>query len=211
MSVYRAPHRHDINGLDQYPINQVTQHMSTDPQIQRYHRSAGAAPQTTVWRLIAMVAALVLLLVAAIPVQAQHSVHGPRYSGDLEVDTLPPDDTVANTAPAVVTLRFNAYARLVKLALRSAEDELVNIGFRYSPVPNRVFIQELPELPASAFYAVEWAAIDENNEILYGSFHFSFGPEARKPSDILAEQRDTRHIMVPDYRLLDPAGPAAAP
>jgi len=152
-----------------------------------------------------------VLTLAANPVYAQHSLHGPRYSGDLEVDTLPADDTVAATAPAVVTLRFNAYARLVKLALRSAENELVNIGFRYTPVPNRVFIQELPELPASTYYAVEWAAIDENNEILYGTFHFSFGPDARKPSAILAEQEDTRHIMVPDYRLLDPAGPAALP
>lgn len=161
------------------------------------------------WAVCVLV--IVLLVLASSPALAQHSLHGPRYSGDLEVDTLPPDDSVTATAPSVVTLRFNAYARLVKLALRSAEDQLVNIGFRYTPVPNRVFIQELPPLPESAYYAVEWAAIDENNEILYGTFHFSFGPEARKPSVILAEQEDTRHIMVPDYRLLDPAGPAALP
>ncbi len=185
--------------------------MITASQTQRDRRASGAALQSATWSVFALVAAMLLTLVAAGPAQAQHSLHGPRYSGDLEVDTLPPDDTVAATAPAVVTLRFNAYARLVKLAVRSADDQLVNIGFRYTPVPNRVFIQELPELPDSAYYAVEWAAIDENNEILYGSFHFSFGPEARKPSEILAEQRDTRHIMVPDYRLLDPAGPAAAP
>jgi len=147
----------------------------------------------------------VLLCLLAWPALAQHSAfHTPRSLGDVESDSIPANDEVLARAPDSLTLRFSAHVRLVKLVLRDYQQTMYSVGFFYDPVPNRVFVYELPELPPSTYYSVEWAAMDPDNQIVYGEINFSFGEEARKPSVVIAEDlaNERRHIMVPDYRLL---------
>lgn len=134
---------------------------------------------------------------------AQHYSHTFRYTGDVEIDHMPDHDEVLATAPDNLLLRFTQHVALVKLVVKTAEGKLVNINFRYDPVPNRVFIWPLPEMPESAYYSVDWAAIDLQNKMMSGQFLFSAGPGAIRPSTLVPEPDNDAHIMVPDYRLLD--------
>lgn len=135
-------------------------------------------------------------------VQAQHSTHTYRYTGDVEVEHIPDHDEVVPRLPDNLILRFTDHVALVKLVVKTAEEQQINIDFRYNPVPDRVFIWPLPALPASAWYSVDWGVIDRENKLMSGQFLFAAGADAKKPSEIIP-QTDEEHIMVPDYRLLN--------
>ena len=100
-------------------------------------------------------------------------------------------------------LRFSTYVRLVKLTLKAPDQDIVNIGFRYSPEASRVFFWELPELPDADYYTVEWAAIDPTNLVAKGTFNFAFGSDALPPSQVIPQEEELQHVTVPDFRLLN--------
>jgi methionine-rich copper-binding protein CopC len=134
---------------------------------------------------------------------AQHSTHTYRYTGTVEVEHLPDHDEVLPALPDSIVLRFTDHVALAKLVVKTAEDELVNVQFRYDPTPNRVFIWPLPPMPASAWYSVDWGVIDRANILMAGKFMFSAGPNAKAPSTLIPQDNEP-HIMVPDFRLINP-------
>lgn len=134
---------------------------------------------------------------------AQHFSHTYRYTGDVEIDHIPDHDDILPQSPDNLILRFSAGVTLVKLTVKTAEAKVVNINFRYNPVANRVFIWPLPELPESDYYVVDWGVIDPERKLMSGQFLFSAGPDAVLPSSLVTEE-DEEHIMVPDYRLIEP-------
>src|SRR5690606_39799845 len=71
-----------------------------------------------------------------------------RFSRDWSSD-------VCSSDLEELMLRFSTYVRLVKLTLKAPDQDIVNIGFRYSPEASRVFFWELPELPDADYYTVE--------------------------------------------------------
>lgn len=123
------------------------------------------------------------------------------------VHSTPADDAVLPVAPQSLQLHFPASVRLVKLALRDSDSGLTDIGFRYDPQSSQVYTQVLPVLGVADYYTVEWAVLDDSEQLVKGNFHFAFGPGARPPSYYLARREQMRHIMVPDYRLLDSQSP----
>ena len=62
---------------------------------------------------------------------AQHS-HGVLTPGV----TFPKNDSVLNAPPQMITMSFRVDVKLLKLALYSAEDQWIDIGFTY--LPNRL-------------------------------------------------------------------------
>jgi len=138
-------------------------------------------------------------------VQAQHRMHGGGGSGDISVETEPRDDAVLSGSPDRIVLHFDEEVRLVKLTLRTPENrELLDIGFRYDPAAGTMFSHGLPALDEAPYYIADWAVVNDEERVIHGTFHFSFGPEARPPSEIMPEMEEMRHIMAPDYRLQDP-------
>jgi methionine-rich copper-binding protein CopC len=150
---------------------------------------------------IYLVLGIISLLWSA-SLSAQHYTHTYRYSGDVEIEHLPDHDEILAVAPENLLLRFSQHVALVKLVVKTAEGNLINIGFRHNPIPNRVFIWPLPELPPSPYYSVDWGVIDPQNRLMSGQFLFAAGPDAVKPTTLVPEVDDS-HIMVPDYRLID--------
>lgn len=153
-------------------------------------------------RLFQLTLVLSLALASAQYAQAQH-VMTINSNSDVELETLPTDDEVLESAPTELMLRFSTYVRLVKLTMLDAEENFVNIGFVYNPDVSRVFFLDLPPLPAAKYYTVEWAAIDPANLVARGSFSFSFGPDAEPPSTLFPEEEELAPVIVPDYRLID--------
>ncbi len=141
---------------------------------------------------------------------AQHYSHTYRYTGDVEIDHIPAHDEILPQIPDNLILRFSAGVTLVKLTLKTADAKMININFRYNPTANRVFIWPLPALPDSEYYVVDWGVIDPERKLMSGQFLFSAGPDAVLPSSLVTEE-DEEHIMVPDYRLVDPSSYRAAP
>jgi len=115
---------------------------------------------------------------------AQHN-HGRRNVIEIEYETAPRHDEVLKDAPDDLLLRFNDYVRLVKLTLKKNDLELLDIGFQFNPVGNRVFIQQLPPLEKADYYTAEWAVLNADNIMVYGFFCFSFGPDAKVPTTII--------------------------
>lgn len=134
---------------------------------------------------------------------AQHYSHTYRYTGDVEIDHIPDHDEILASAPDDLILRFSNHVTLVKLVVKTADNKPVNIDFRYNPIANRVFIWPLPALPESDYYIVDWGVIDPEQKLMSGQFLFSAGPDAVLPSSLVTEE-DEEHVMVPDYRLVDP-------
>jgi len=134
----------------------------------------------------------------------QHAGHNMSNMSATELQTMPADDAVLASAPERLMLHFDSDVRLVKLALRDADSDLLDIGFRYRPVTGMEFMQSLPALPDSDYYRVEWATLDADGELSKGNFHFAFGANARPPSYWLEQMEQMQHIMAPDYRLLGP-------
>lgn len=149
---------------------------------------------------------LAMVLVACLPLdsaQAQHAMHNMSGEPSMTVHSTPADDAVLPSQPQSLQLHFPETVRLVKLAIRNPDSGLTDIGFRYNPQSGQMYAQALPELAAADFYTVEWAVLDASEQLVKGSFHFAFGPDARPPSYYLAQREQMRHIMTPDYRLLD--------
>lgn len=159
-------------------------------------------PSRSVLSRLTTLAALICLVLLGSAAHAQHFTHTYRYSGDVEIEHLPDHDEVLPALPNSLVLRFSDHVALVKLVVKTADEKVINIEFRYNPTPDRVFIWPLPALPESPWYSVDWGAIDRANRMMSGQFMFSAGPDAKKPSEIIP-QVDEEHIMVPDYRLID--------
>lgn len=151
--------------------------------------------------LLPLLATLLILLAPG--AYGQHIMGGGAGASSVEMQPTPGDDQVLPVSPAELMLRFSTYVRLVKLTLKAPDQDIVDIGFRYSPEASRVFFWELPELPTADYYTVEWAAIDPANLVAKGSFNFSFGSDALPPSQIIPEEEELQHVTVPDFRLLN--------
>lgn len=96
--------------------------------------------------------------------------------------TDPADDAVLKEAPVEIGFEFPERVRLVKLTLRNAERDWIDIDFRYRPVLETSFIWPLPTLGMATFYTADWAILAANDQLVRGSFSFSFGPDAKPPS-----------------------------
>jgi hypothetical protein len=153
-------------------------------------------------KMAGLVIFAILSALFSVAAAAQHSTHTYRYTGTVEVEHLPDHDEVLAALPDSLILRFTDQVALVKLVVKTAEDKVIDVQFRYDPVPNRVFIWPLPALPASAWYSVDWGVIDRANILMSGKFMFAAGPDAKAPSTLIPEDNEA-HIMVPDYRLID--------
>lgn len=146
----------------------------------------------------------VALLISGPTLQAQHAMHNMGGDSDLEVETMPANNAVLGNQPENLMLHFGPMVRLVKLAIRTPESELLDIGFRYNPEAGHEFMHRLPRLQAADYYKVEWAVLDSEDSLIKGDFHFAFGENARPPSYYLDQMEQMQHIMAPDYRLLGP-------
>jgi methionine-rich copper-binding protein CopC len=143
-----------------------------------------------------------LITLLAASSHAQH-VMTINSNSDVVTETAPVENEVLAEAPADLMMRFSTYVRLVKLSLKAPGNEAVDIGFRYDPDASRVFFWNLPPLPAADYYTVEWAAIDSSNFVARGSFSFSFGPNAKPPSELIPVEEELDPVIVPDFRLID--------
>ena len=133
---------------------------------------------------------------------AQHNMHGMSNSGGLLESSMPADDEVLAKAPQSIMLNFASEVRLVKLALKETKQGEILIDFRYDPQAAMHYMQTLPMLAAADYYKVEWAALKASGELVKGSFYFSFGDDAKPPSEYMNEMDHEMMIMSPDYRLL---------
>lgn len=155
--------------------------------------------------IMCLAAASLIMLLSPLAA-AQHTMHTPSVGG-IDAETIPADDAVLPESPARLDLHFDQPVRLVKLTLRDPGRDLLDIGFRYDPQPGRMFMQTLPALPPADYYIADWAVVNDQEQVIYGSFHFSFGPDARPPSDHMDDMEEMRHFMTPDYRLQDTEPP----
>ena len=96
--------------------------------------------------------------------------------------TSPVDDSILVNAPHELGLIFPKDVHLVKLILRDENHEWVDFNFRYSPRKGDDFNWPLPGLGASNYYTAEWAILEPNDRLIRGSFSFSFGKGATRPS-----------------------------
>lgn len=161
----------------------------------------GFAPALRCSSYPASVVALLLMLLAPWS-NAQH-VMTINSNSDVVAETAPAENEVLAEAPKDLMMRFSTYVRLVKLSLKAPGDDAVDIGFRYDPDASRVFFWNLPTLAAADYYTVEWAAIDPSNLVARGSFSFSFGPNAKPPSELIPVEEELAPVIVPDFRLID--------
>lgn len=135
------------------------------------------------------------LLVACLTLttaSAQHQEHA-RYQASSygtsitrQTRTTPGDDAVLAEAPRQLLLQFPERVRLVKLTLHNETHDWVDIDFRYNPRPGNRFVWALPGLRQTAYYTADWAILGANDELVRGSFSFTFGPDAQPPSAIRA-------------------------
>jgi methionine-rich copper-binding protein CopC len=134
---------------------------------------------------------------------AQHGEHGGSSSGHEHVISVPDNDEVLASAPESIMLHFESPVRLVKLVLKepSQGKEPINIGFSYHPSSGVHYLQALPKLQSANYYRVEWAAFDNSDTLIKGTFHFSFGQGANPPSSFLNQMDHPNSILSPDYRL----------
>lgn len=141
---------------------------------------------------------LLSLLLALLFVQsaaAQHS-HGLLTPGV----TFPQDDSVLRDPPQMITMSFRVDVVLLKLALYTANDEWINIGFQYDPKRmHHSFVYPLPaELPESEYYVARWSVTDDTRRLVNGEFRFSFGPGAIPPSEVIASRVSDLKEVLPE-------------
>lgn len=126
---------------------------------------------------------LVLGLLLMSNLGAQHS-HGVLTPGV----TFPKNDSVLNAPPQMITMSFRVDVKLLKLALYSAEDHWIDIGFTY--LPDRLshsFVYPLHGfLPPSKYYTARWSVTDGRGRLLNGEFNFAFGDDAIPPSETIS-------------------------
>lgn len=126
--------------------------------------------------------------------QAQHAGHrGGGHRADssgivAQTDTQPEDDAVLGSAPVTLQLHFPDAVRLVKLTLHNEQRDWVDINFRYNPRPGIHYSLDLPPLQQAAYYTADWAILGDNDQLIRGSFSFTFGTDAEAPSLIKAEE-----------------------
>ncbi|PCJ24750.1 MAG: hypothetical protein COA96_08755 [SAR86 cluster bacterium] len=127
-------------------------------------------------------ASLILGFLISSAALAQHS-HGILTPGV----TFPKDDSVLIDPPQLITMSFRVDVSLLKLALYTAGEKWINIGFQFNPDNiTHSFVYPIPgELPASEYYIARWAVADENRRLMNGEFKFSFGPGAIPPSETI--------------------------
>lgn len=113
-----------------------------------------------------------------------------------KTETSPSDDAVLVAAPGEIGLKFPERVRLVKLTLRNKQRDWVDIRFRYDPLPGTNFHWQLPSLSDAEYYIAEWAILASNDFLIRGSFSFSFGPDAIRPSVTLAEEQLAEDIRL---------------
>jgi methionine-rich copper-binding protein CopC len=154
--------------------------------VQRIAKSPAAAKGRSQIRLLAghLVVLIISVLLINGNVQAQHS-HGRRNTIEIEHQTVPEHDQVLEHAPEYLILRFSEYMRLVKLTVKVEDMEMIDIGFQFTPISNRVFTQMIPDLEGADYYTAEWAALNSENVMVYGYFCFSFGPDAKIPTSVI--------------------------
>ena len=125
---------------------------------------------------------------------AQHT-HGILTPGV----TFPQDDAVLNDPPQMITMSFRVDVTLLKLALYTAEEGWINIGFQYDP--NRLshnFVLPIPfELPTSDYYIARWSVTDDRRRLMNGEFKFAFGSGAIPPSETIASQVSDLEEVLP--------------
>lgn len=121
------------------------------------------------------------------PVLSAYQV-SPDSTGFVEkTETLPKDDEVLPMAPKEISLDFPRLSRLVKFTLRNETRDWVDIQFRYDPVLDTHYMLELPTLSDASYYTADWAVLSTNDRLVKGSFSFSFGEDAQRPSLTKAE------------------------
>lgn len=125
---------------------------------------------------------------------AQHT-HGALTPGV----TYPQEDSVLNTPPQMITMSFRVDVQLLKLALYTAEEKWIDIGFVYVPdVLGHSFVYPIPgELPISDYYIARWSVTDERRRLLNGEFKFAFGDGAIPPSESISLQISDKEENLP--------------
>ncbi len=112
-----------------------------------------------------------------------HHQQAPDTTGIVaKTETSPLNDVVLELAPESRGLEFPRLVRLVKLTLRNEQRDWVDIDFRYDPHAQESFKWALPALDKAIYYTADWAVLASNEQLVRGSFSFSFGPEAEPPS-----------------------------
>lgn len=114
------------------------------------------------------------------PMRYQQAFDGSSFLA--KTTTEPVDDSVMLEAPVHLSLQFPQRVRLVKLTLRNEKRDWVDIDFRYDPQPDSSFAWSLPVLAAADYYIADWAVLGANDQLVRGSFSFSFGVDAKPPS-----------------------------
>ncbi|MBL4572536.1 MAG: copper resistance protein CopC [Gammaproteobacteria bacterium] len=142
------------------------------------------------------------LFLSSLTLAQPHEMHGISNSGGLLDSNMPADNEVLAKVPQSIMLNFSSEVRLVKLALKETKQGEILIDFRYDPTAAMRYMHTLPRLEAADYYKVEWAALKASGELVKGSFYFSFGDDAKPPSEYLNEMDHEMMIMSPDYRLL---------
>lgn len=125
---------------------------------------------------------------------AQHG-HGVLTPGV----TFPQDDSVLTEPPKMITMSFRVDVRLLKLALYTADDSWINIGFQYDPSRmNHNFVLPIPiELPESEYYIARWSVTDDRRGLVNGEFKFAFGNGAIPPSETIESKISTLEENLP--------------
>ena len=125
---------------------------------------------------------------------AQHS-HGVLTPGV----TFPKDDSVLIDPPKMITMSFRVDVRLLKLALYTADEEWIDIAFKYDPSRrNNNFVLPIPlQLPPSEYYIARWSVTDDIRGLVNGEFRFAFGDDAIPPSETIAAKISDREEILP--------------
>lgn len=125
---------------------------------------------------------------------AQHS-HGILTPGV----TYPQDDSILIDAPQMITMSFRVDVQLLKLALYTAEEKWIDIGFQYDPGRlSHSFVYPIAfELPASDYYIARWSVTDDRRRLLNGEFKFAYGAGAIAPSETIALEVSDRVEVLP--------------
>lgn len=152
-------------------------------------------------KLLAFIITALSILVSNQTAFSQHN-HGILTPGV----TFPQDDSVLIDAPKMVTMSFRVDVRLLKLALYTADEQWINIGFLYDPSRmNNNFVLPIPfELPKSEYYIARWSVTDDIRGLVNGEFKFAFGPGAIPPSETIELRVSDLEEILPStgsYRL----------
>ena len=152
-------------------------------------------------RLLIFISIILIFLVTTKPGLTQHS-HGILTPGV----TFPQDDSILIEPPKMVTMSFRVDVRLLKLALYTADEQWIDIGFKYDPSRmNNNFVLPIPfALPTSEYYNARWSVTDDIRGLVNGECKFSFGPGAIAPSETIRSRISNLKEILPatgSYRL----------